>query len=130
MDVMIEFLRTFGLLLALTMLTSALLAALVLFIAVRQARNINVPQDADFATTLHYTPFLVVLGIDLLDLGLDFLAAPLAWLLLDHMGLKALRGVSTVEALIPGTQFLPLLTAAWITVRVTGTGRPNVMKKS
>ena len=41
-----------------------------------------------------------------------------------YFALKALRGVSTVEALIPGTQFLPLLTAAWIGVRITGTGGP------
>ena len=124
MDTALDFLRTFGLLLGVAALSCVLLATLILFVAVRQARRINVPPDADFAETLHYTPFLVVIGIDLLDLGLDFLAAPVSWLLLDHMGLKALRGVSTVEALIPGTQFLPLLTASWLTVRLTGTGRP------
>ena len=124
MDALLDFLRTFGLLLGLAALSCVVLATLVLIVAVRQARRIDVPPDADFATTLHYTPFLVVVGIDLLDLGLDFLAAPISWVLLDYMGLKALRGVSTVEALIPGTQLLPLLTASWLVVRLTGTGRP------
>mgnify|MGYP000420441268 CR=1 FL=1 len=36
----------------------------------------------------------------------------------------ALRDVSAVEAVIPGTQAIPLLTAAWIFVRVTGYERP------
>jgi len=60
----------------------------------------------------------VVVLIDLLDFALDFLAAPLAWVILDRLGLKALRGVSTVEALIPLTQVVPTMTLCWIGARL------------
>lgn len=99
---------------------SLTLSVVLLAIAVGQVRKINVPPDADFTTTLLYTPLLVVLGIDLLDLALDVLAAPIAWIILDRMGLKALRNVSAVEALVPFTQPIPTLTLAWLAVRVLG----------
>ena len=79
-----------------------------------QVRRINVPPDADFFTTLRYTPFSVVILLDLLDLALDFLSAPIAWIILDRLGLKQLRGVSVVESFIPGTQMLPTMTTAWL----------------
>ena len=60
------------------------------------------------------------MAIDLLDLALDFLAAPISWLILDRLGLKALRGVSAVEALIPGTQLIPTMTLCWFGVRLLG----------
>jgi hypothetical protein len=81
-------------------------------------RHLDIPPDAGLADTLHVTPFLVVVGIDLLDLTLDVLAAPAAWIILDRLGLKALRNVATLEAIIPGTQIIPTLTLAWIVVRV------------
>lgn len=91
---------------------------LMLALAVRQVRKINVPPDAGFVQTLRLMPLSVALMIDLLDLSLDLLAAPLAWIILDRLGLKALRGISAVEALIPGTQIIPLLTILWFGVRV------------
>lgn len=112
--------RDLGIILLVVMGISLTLGVIVLAIAVRQLRDLKIPQGLGFAETLHYTPFLVVLGIDLLDLGLDFLAAPISWILLDRLGLKALRGVSAVEAFIPGTQFIPTLTACWIGVRLLG----------
>jgi len=113
-----EFLRTFGYTILGIMGIALLLALLLLFFVVRQVRKINVPPDAGFSETLRHTPFVVVLFIDLLDLGLDILAAPFAWVLLDRWGLKALRNVSALEALIPFTQVIPTLTVAWIWVRV------------
>ena len=94
------------------------IVALLFWLALRQVRHLNIPADATFAETLHVTPFVVVLMIDVLDLSLDFLAAPVAWVLLDRLGLKALRGVSLVESLIPGTQLIPTMTLAWIGVRL------------
>lgn len=94
------------------------IVALLFWLALRQVRHLNIPADATFAETLHVTPFVVVLMIDILDLSLDFLAAPVAWILLDRLGLKALRGVSFVESLIPGTQLIPTMTVAWIGVRL------------
>jgi hypothetical protein len=93
---------------------------LLLALAVVQLRRIKIPPDATFVETLHYIPLVLVVAIDLLDLGLDVLAAPVSWIILDRLGLKALRGLATVEALIPGTQFLPTLTACWIGVRLFG----------
>ena len=97
---------------------SLVLALLLFLIVIRQLKRIEVPPGAGFAETLLYTPFLVVVFIDLLDFGLDILAAPFAWVVLDRLGLKALRGVSTVEALVPFTQAIPTLTISWIGARL------------
>lgn len=80
-------------------------------------KRIQLPPGADFITTLRATPLEVVILLDLLDFTLDFLSAPIAWTLLSYLGLKALRGVTVVESLIPGTQFLPTMTLAWLVVR-------------
>lgn len=69
-------------------------------------------------TALQATPLAVVVLLDLLDLSLDFLSAPFAWVVLGYLGLKPLRGVTMVESLIPGTQVLPTMTAAWLFVRI------------
>ena len=110
-------LQTLGTYLLIIMGISLALALLLLIVVIRQVRRINIPPDAGFQETLRLTPFSVVLMIDLLDLGLDFLAAPVAWVILDRLGLKALRGVSAVEAIIPFTQAIPTMTIAWIGAR-------------
>jgi hypothetical protein len=61
----------------------------------------------------------VVILLDLLDFSLDFLSAPFSWTLLGYLGLKPLRTVTMVESTIPGTQFLPTMTTAWIIARLT-----------
>jgi hypothetical protein len=116
--ILTDTLQTFGTYLLIVMGVSLVLALLLLIIVIRQVRKINVPPGADFQETLLLTPFSVVLMIDLLDLGLDFLAAPISWVILDRLGLKALRGVSAVEAVIPFTQPIPTMTLAWIGARV------------
>ncbi len=83
-----------------------------------RVRKIQLPPDADFFTAIRLTPLVVVLLLDLLDFTLDFLSAPVAWLLLTRLGLGPLRGVTVVESLIPGTQIIPTMTLAWIAVRV------------
>lgn len=90
---------------------------LLIGFAVRQVRKVHVPPDADFTETLLLVPFTIVLAIDLLDLALDILAAPFVWLILDRLGLKALRNIAAVEALLPFTQPIPTLTVCWIAVR-------------
>lgn len=99
---------------------SLALGVALLAVAVWQVRKIDIPPHADFNETLRYTPLLVVVSIDLLDFALDILAAPLVWIVLDWMGLKALRNVSAVEALIPFTQPIPTMTLCWLAVRVLG----------
>lgn len=81
---------------------------------------------AGFAATLRAVPLQLVVGLDLLDLGLDVLAAPVVWLLLDRAGLKPLRSVATVEALIPFTQPIPMLTLSWLAVRVHDTVKNRI----
>jgi hypothetical protein len=101
------------------MMGISLIMALLLFIVVvRQVRRIDIPPDAGFQETLLYTPFSVVLLIDLLDFGLDFLSIPFTWVILDRLGLKALRNVSVVEAAVPLTQPIPTMTLAWIGARI------------
>jgi hypothetical protein len=96
-----------------------LICLLLLGWVVWRVRKINLPEGADALTALRATPFVVVLLLDFLDLSLDFLAAPFAWTLLGYLGLKPLRGVTVVESLIPGTQFIPTMTLAWILARLT-----------
>lgn len=118
-----DLLHTIGFYILGTMGVSLVLALLLLLIVWRRVKRIKVPPGAGFAETLCYTPFLVVLLVDLLDLALDFLAAPVAWVVLGRLGLQGLRGVSVVEALIPFTQPIPTLTLSWIGVRLLGRTR-------
>jgi hypothetical protein len=93
------------------------LAILLLLWIIWKVRRINLPPDADWVTAMRATPFVVVVMLDLLDFSLDFLSAPFAWILLSYLGLKPLRAVTVIESLIPGTQFLPTMTAAWVIAR-------------
>lgn len=122
-------LQTAGLLVAVWMGTSLVVALLLFLLVIRKMGRLNIPPGAGFGETLMYTPFLLVLFIDVLDWGLDVLAAPIVWVILDRLGLKALRNVSTVEALIPFTQPIPLLTLSWIWVRLFGYDYPLLQKR-
>jgi hypothetical protein len=117
----IDDVRNIMIVLFLSMAFAGVVGALMLLYAVRQVRALKIPPDATFVETLMLTPLSIVVAIDLLDFALDILAAPLSWAILDRLGLKALRGFATVEALLPGTQFIPTLTLCWFGVRVLGT---------
>jgi hypothetical protein len=101
-----------------------ILAALVLAWAVRALRRVRLPPDADFFTAVRAVPLSLVVGLDLLDLALDSFAAPIIWLILNRYGLKALRNVGTIEALIPITGPIPTLTLAWLAARIFHLGQP------
>jgi hypothetical protein len=103
---------------AVIMVISLLAAVLLLMIAIRRVRKIRVPPNAGFVATLQGTPFVVVLGLDLLDLALDVFAAPLAWGILEYLGLKGLQTVTVIESLFPGTQLIPTLTLCWLAARL------------
>lgn len=103
----------------LALLGAALVLALLLIGWILwRVRRIRLPENADLLTTLRATPFVVVLVLDLLDFGLDFLSAPISWALLGRLGLGKLRGVTLLESLIPGTQIIPTMTLAWILARL------------
>jgi hypothetical protein len=99
------------------------LAMLLLAWIIWRVRKIKLPPNADPVTALRLTPLAVVILLDLLDFSLDFLSAPFAWVVLGYLGLKPLRGVAVAESLIPGTQLLPTMTAAWLVVRLTDPAR-------
>lgn len=101
-----------------------ILAALVLVWAVRSLRRVRVPPDADFFTAVRAVPLSLMIGLDLLDLALDSLSAPIIWLILNRYGLQALRNVAAVEALIPITGPIPTLTLAWLAARMFNLGQP------
>ncbi len=113
-----ELLRTLALYFGTAVLIALALALLLAWLVFRQVKKINVPAGANFAVTLRHTPFVVVLLIDLLDFALDFLSAPVAWVILDRLGLRALRAVSVIGAAIPFTQPIPLMTVCWLVVRL------------
>ena len=115
-----ELIRTLGILALVIMAISALISLTILLLSANKLRKLDIPPNATFAETLHYTPLLVVVAIDLLDLAFDVLAAPFSWIILDRLGLKALRGVAAAEALIPGTQLIPTLSICWFGVRLLG----------
>jgi len=103
---------------AVVMVISLAMALLLLVVAIRQVKKIRVPPNAGFVATLQGTPFVVVLGLDLLDLALDVFAAPLAWAILEYLGLKGLQTVTVIESLFPGTQLIPTLTLCWAAARL------------
>lgn len=113
-----DLLRTIALYFGTAVLIALALAFLLLIFVLRQVRKIQVPAGAGFALTLRHTPLVVVILIDLLDFALDFLSVPFAWVILDRLGLKALRTVSVIGAAIPFTQPIPLMTACWLVVRL------------
>lgn len=118
-----EILKIFGIIILVGLILAMLLGAWVFW----KVRRIQLPVNADFFEALRRTPLSVVILLDLLDLTLDFLSAPFAWIILGKLGLEPLRAVTVVESFIPGTQPLPTMTIAWIIARVWKNARlPNV----
>ena|ERR1700687_1383399 len=99
------------------------LAAAALYLAYRKLRRIRIASDSDFFTTVRAVPLALVVGLDLLDIGLDVFSTPITWLLLDRLGLKALRNVATIKAVIPIGDMIPALTLAWLAARFFKLGR-------
>jgi hypothetical protein len=99
---------------------SLVLATLLGIWVWHRVKRLRLPDDATFVEAMRLTPFSVVLFLDLLDLGLDIFAAPVGWFILGRLGLRQLRGATMLEAVIPGTQFLPTMTTAWVLVRLFG----------
>ena len=118
MENLSDFIQTFLTTFLILSAISITLAIVLLVLAVNRVRKLDIPENADFTTTLLAIPIYVVLAIDLLDLGLDILAAPIVWVVLDHLKLRALRNFSSVEALIPFTGPIPTMTVAWVLVRM------------
>ncbi|MFN2143275.1 MAG: hypothetical protein ACK2U5_22510 [Candidatus Promineifilaceae bacterium] len=127
-----ESIRNIGLVVAALMAVSFVLAMLLFVFSVRRIKGLNIPEDAGFGEALLYTPLTLVLFVDLLDFALDILAAPFTWVILDRLGLKALKNVFAFEALLPFTQAIPTMTIAWFAARLLGPSAvqaPTVIKQ-
>ena len=124
----VENFREIGLIVFGFMAISFVLAMILFLLVIRRLKRMEIPPNAGFAETLLYTPFLLVVFIDLLDFALDILAAPFTWMILDRLGLRALRGFASFEALLPFTQFIPTMTLAWFAARMFGS-RLNMVTK-
>jgi hypothetical protein len=110
---------------------SLTLAAVVLTVAIRKLRKIRVPPNADFFTAARAVPLSLMIGLDLLDLGLDSFSTPIIWFILNRAGLQALRNVASFEALIPFSGPIPTMTLAWIAARTFKLGQavdPDVIE--
>lgn len=120
-------LRTFVIILAVIALTAVVLAALLIGwgLGKLRERKLRVPPGADFFTTVRAVPLPLLVGLDLLDLGLDVFSAPIIWFILNRLKLQKLRNVATVEALIPFSAPIPTLTVAWLLARFFKLGRPH-----
>jgi len=107
-----------GQVMGVAMLVSLVLAGALIALTYRRLKRLYIPPGADFFTTLRHVPLSLALFLDLLDFGLDFFSVPIAWVILGKLGLQSLRSVTVVEEVIPGTQFLPTMTAAWFAARL------------
>ncbi|MBX7074159.1 MAG: hypothetical protein K1X71_13525 [Pirellulales bacterium] len=101
---------------------AAITSAVLLAVMIRRMRKLSIPPEAGFWDTLRRVPLGFVVALDLMDFGLDIFAAPVIWFVLKHAKLEPLRNVAVIEALIPGTQFLPTLTLAWAAARALPPG--------
>lgn len=110
--------------LGVVILIALILAAIVLAVALRKLKRIRLPPNADFFTTVRAVPLSLVIGLDLLDLGLDVFSTPIIWFILNRTGLQALRNVASFEALLPFTGPVPTLTIAWFAARWLNLGQP------
>lgn len=119
----IEFLRQSLLIIVLCMAGALIAAVALLITAARQIRDLDIPEEADFFETLQHVPITVPIALDLLDLAFDFFSAPIAWVILELMGLQALQMITVLEGIIPGTQVIPTMTIAWVLSRTIKKGQ-------
>lgn len=100
-------------------LASAVAGAIALLVvASAQIAEIEIPPDADFFGTLQAIPITVPLALDLLDGAFDIFSAPISWIILEMLGLQKLQAITIFEGLIPGTQLIPTMSAAWLIARI------------
>jgi hypothetical protein len=100
-------------------LASAVAGAIALLVvASAQIAEIEIPENADFFGTLQAIPITIPLALDLLDGAFDIFSAPISWIILEMLGLQKLQAITIFEGLIPGTQLIPTMSAAWVISRI------------
>jgi hypothetical protein len=103
-------------------------AIALLYFAAQSVRDLEIPEDADFFETMQVIPITIPIALDLLDLVLDVFSAPISWIILNMMGLGALKMVTIFESIIPGTQLIPTMTIGWIISRTLVKNRQSPMR--
>jgi hypothetical protein len=118
-----------GSVLAIAIGGSIVLGLIWLWIVLRLLRRATIDRDPETLAAVRALPLGLALGLDALDLGLDFFGAPIAWLAvteaakrLDLPELKRLRSLTVIESLIPGTQLIPVMTITWLYAQNVGSG--------
>lgn len=101
---------------------AGVLALVFLAWTYRDIRRLKVPANAGFFGTMRVIPLRVAIFLDLMDMALDTFAAPIGWAVLHWLRLDYLKAPAVLEALIPGTQFIPTMTLAWIATRALNLG--------
>ena len=126
----LEFIQNFGLVILIVALLAIASAIALLMIAAKQIAEIQIPEDADFFETLQHVPITVPIALDLLDFVFDIFAAPIAWIILELLGLQALQMITMFEGIIPGTQLIPTMTGAWVISRMMKDKRSETRMRS
>src|SRR5689334_18423836 len=79
---------------------AAVIAVITLLItAWQQVVDLEIPADADFFETLQMIPVTVPIALDLLDFAFDVFSAPISWIILELMGLRALQMITILEGI-------------------------------
>ncbi len=115
-DWVMSVVRTFAVLFVI----ATVVGAITFMLIARRLRRIKIATNADFVQTMHAVPFGLVLALDLLDFGLNIFSAPITWILLSRYKLQGLRTFAVIKDLIPFDGPLPLMSLAWVGVRVFG----------
>lgn len=107
-------------------LVALIVAGVLLGLLWRRLRRVQVEPGTGFWDTLRLVPIGLPVLLDLLDLALDVFSTPIIWFLLGRLRMRQLRDVAAIEALIPFTGPLPLLTICWVLARFGfgGSGSP------
>ncbi len=105
-------------------IVAGIAASVLLVLTYRDIRRLDIPPGAGFFETMRVVPLRVAMFLDLMDLALDTFAAPLAWLVLRWLRLDALKAPAMLEAIIPGTQYIPTMTLMWGATRLLNLGLP------
>ncbi|GAC1547380.1 MAG: hypothetical protein NVS4B8_12110 [Herpetosiphon sp.] len=104
--------------LAILLVAVAVVGFIMFWWVARRLRKLPLAPNAGFASTLRVVPLALVVALDLLDFGLNVLSAPITWFLLSRFKLQGLRRWAVIKDLIPFDGPIPLLTLAWVAVRV------------
>ena len=111
-----------GVLIGIVLVASLAVLAVWAWLVYSLLRRLTVDRAPESVEALRQMPLALALGVDAIDLGLDFFGAPIVYALLSRGDLRALRRLTLFESLLPGTQLIPSLTISWLYAHHAGDG--------